>query len=276
MQTKPYILVLFAGLALSGTAQAAPIGSSETLAAASARQILLADPTAASGFYWFDPDGSGSAVPFMTYADMTTDGGGWMLGMHSLHGSEAPSTDMAANLGDASLSNGFTRNLAYWAIDQPAELRHVITSQDGSVLLDAYYTGRYHDALPHADAWTILTGTFSAASLDYHLGLSWSTSANDLDTWSGNCAASFGQPWYYGACWAAHPTGYTWNNGPYAQAGSMPLASYDIYVRELQTPPPPTHNIPEPGTFALLAMGALTLARMRRREDALPRKGPER
>jgi hypothetical protein len=39
--------------------------------------ILDSDPSAASGNYLIDPDGTGAVAPFVAFCDMTTEGGGW-------------------------------------------------------------------------------------------------------------------------------------------------------------------------------------------------------
>jgi len=174
---------------------------------------------------------------------MTTDGGGWMLGVNSVLGSEPETTDMASNTGIVDFNQGHTRDLSYWAINQTAEIRHqIIQSPISSEVFDAKYTGAYHDPLP-ADFsfWTPVGGHTPAGEtlLSYHFGMQWTTFDNDKDlNASGNCSTIYGNiPWYYKACYSVIPTyandGFT--QGP-SQGVANPFQRYSIWVRELVTP----------------------------------------
>jgi hypothetical protein len=54
-------------------------GLTPSSAGTSAREIKQNNPTAASGVYWITNPNINGGAPFQIYADMTTDGGGWML-----------------------------------------------------------------------------------------------------------------------------------------------------------------------------------------------------
>ena len=229
----------------------------------SAKQILDAAASFSSGLYWINPDGSGA---FQIYADMVTAGGGWTLALNSLHGDPAATTDIISNTGIAGLTTDETRSLAALAIDQNARIRYRVTDTSGSLIFDGYYTGNYHGTLPTAGQWTILGG--SITFLNYELGRSWSTASHDVDAWpSGNCAVTYGVPWYYGACMDAIPTvtqGYSASQLPYAPGYN--IGDWQIWVKELNTPSPPVDTVPEPATAVLTSValgGILGLFRQR-------------
>ena len=69
-------------------------GSSATNASTSAFQIKLEYPNSADGIYWIKNDNLNSGNAFQIYADMTTEGGGWMLLNSS--GGRAASTEITS------------------------------------------------------------------------------------------------------------------------------------------------------------------------------------
>jgi hypothetical protein len=237
--------------------------SSVNAAFVSAKDILTSNPAAVDGLYWIDPDGTGGVAPYEIYADMSTAGGGWSLGVHSLSGSNSSTTDMVSNTGTVGLSTGHTRDLTHLAIDRDAEIRHRLVDFDGTVLFDGYYTGNYHGAMGNLGDWTTLEGTSNIMS--YHFGRSWSTVANDVDSHGGNCASiNGGIPWYYGACWTTIPVQpYYAASGPSGYAYTDLIKSYSIYARELQTPS--LSPVPVPAAVWLFGTALIGFVGMSRR-----------
>ena len=123
------IAVFFLLLASLPSICMAAVGDSASSPGFSAQDIYNQNPSAqnADGVYWIDPDlPAGSDAPFQVYADMTVDGGGWIMG------NDTTATQPTLN--------GHTNAIAILAQDtinpsQVAEIRFVGTGYD------AYYTG---------------------------------------------------------------------------------------------------------------------------------------
>jgi hypothetical protein len=64
-------------------------GSTEALAAPSARHIKNINPSATNGIYWIKPAGSYTGSAYQLYCDMTGDGGGWIL-VFAYHKGQSP------------------------------------------------------------------------------------------------------------------------------------------------------------------------------------------
>lgn len=60
-------------------------GLTAATAGTSAKQIKTKYPASASGVYWIKNTNINAGNPFQVYADMSTDGGGWMLVLNYLH-----------------------------------------------------------------------------------------------------------------------------------------------------------------------------------------------
>ncbi len=248
-------LSVFVACVFSATAvHAGPIGSSAEDAAYSAKQLQQAGINT-SGVYWFDADGVGGAAAFQTWADMTTDGGGWMLVRRvagiggwinvsdNLHGTEALNANMST-VWNASTS---------WSLNYSS-----YTSAAGSFLFSA----------GNGSAWGVL-------DYDSVFGVNESLSTlNSLVLASGGVAVTAGSytnvlnrsgftedPWI--GFQGDHSANISrmmygedgWGNG--FDSHSVFKNSNDginIWIREIDTPPLAT-SVPEPVTNALLLAG---------------------
>ena len=135
--------------------------SSQSPPAQHCQAILDADPAAADGVYWIDPDGNGS---FDTLCDMTTNSGGWTLVM--MVKSDDPNT--------------LKYNSTYWATT--ALLNESVTdpTENQNVKNEAYnslaFTEIRLDLSSHGNSHIVTTTQSSAHALfnGPYLGVSYS------------------------------------------------------------------------------------------------------
>ncbi|MCG6942824.1 MAG: PEP-CTERM sorting domain-containing protein [Thiohalocapsa sp.] len=144
------ILSLTLILSLGGTSASATLvdGSTENLAAYSAKQLLENALAFSDGMYWMDEQ-MGLGFPFVACADMTTDGGGWTLGIVSLDADPLASFSILANTGTVSAPFGssYSRAVSYLGLEQDAEFHYLIRS-GGTTIFDGIYSGRFDDSTP--------------------------------------------------------------------------------------------------------------------------------
>ena len=132
--------------------------------------------------------------------------------MNSVAGSKAPSNEIVAHTGNVALSQGHTRNLAYLAISQSAQIRHQIDANNqGQGALHRKYTGKYTDPLPTPPSWTAMgTGDTNPNLLDFQYNQPFQSTP-------------YGSPWYYTGAFRSIPaTPFNGVAGPATKQQSRP------------------------------------------------------
>lgn len=211
--------------AVEGTLTLA-LGDSATKPATSCAALLSARPGIASGPYWLKP--TSAAAPFRAYCDMTNQGGGWTLVWSNLRGGRSKVTadiQWTRAINTLPLSNGeVTADLESFTVF--TGLKHYTPLAPGSLMRYDWATD-YGQAIEQRQICPFIfsntatyqitfnipacsqpIGSVAAGLFVDHNNNAFTTYDRDLDTYSTNCSALYGNtPWWYYNCWSGNING---------------------------------------------------------------------
>ena len=206
------------------------LGEGRDNPAESCAALLTARPGIASNFYWLKPETS--AVPFRSYCDMVTDGGGWTLVWSNLRGRRGkPMSELqwATAINTLPLySSGEVvpdlesfmvyTGLKHWTELAPNSLLRYSWANDYGSPIDQSYRCTFGFTEPNYALGLIrctqLVGDVAPGLFTRHNNRSFSTYDRDNDTYAENCAALYGDtPFWYDSCWTGSISGGGENEG---------------------------------------------------------------
>jgi hypothetical protein len=228
-------------------------GTSAATAVDRSTDILAANPTAGTGWYWIKVNNTARQY----WVDNVYDGGGWVLvGSHpiniSIPGlSYAQAAESFDGFGSSTYGLGTPQSYSLWVGLNGWDAIATANNAGRNIV---YYTAGSQVQLGqtglHArrsrwkwNGWNSLYSWNNANSLvnelggatpgfwSYHIGnnYNFTTIDRDQDVFSGNCASQFGNaPWWYGACWDGSFWGANGSSG-YANAAFWQSSGSDFY-----------------------------------------------
>ena len=213
------------GFSTPGLSSSDPDGSSPENAASSAYEIKQAFPSSTDGVYWISNASINSGNPFQIYADMTTDGGGWML--------------IASAGGSSTASEGNSVTSLDQRIYLPRSTVITLSQDASSVMLANGSSGnKTQNKIISTDDKPInvfrssSTSYMGAGTFHYNNAYSsFSTNSGSNWQWNYSCGPTgsmTGWPFLYHACGNASgvhfmfnqssPSGRNWNTGQWYSA----------------------------------------------------------
>jgi hypothetical protein len=159
-----------------------------------------------SGQYWIDPTGGDHWDAFLGYCDQETNGGGWLLLSNSVGSDlgttlsfwQMPYAHRFVRKGEAAPMENYYNGELYKYGQEYLDLAWDLAGTKG-VLMQASATG-IDTVTMKMQSPAFIAGSGSAYGA--HFAAGWGSHDADYDTYSGHCAASYGNVMqHYSECW---------------------------------------------------------------------------
>ncbi|ELU06279.1 hypothetical protein CAPTEDRAFT_3786 [Capitella teleta] len=176
----------------------------------------------------------------LVYCDMVTDGGGWLVIQRRVDGSQnfrLGWNDYAAGFG--SVTGEFwlgNRNIhLLTSMSQDVSLRYDMADGEGNKRYAQY---DFFKVKSEAEKFKLIVSGYTGDAGDTmstsHNGMKFSTTDQDNDIYSGDCAALYKGGWWYDECHVANPNGLYLNGSHESSADGINWKPWKGYHYSLQ------------------------------------------